>query len=96
MGIAPNIFLANILQLNGAKVIELDKDTSEFIGRNAPRLWLLGIASSLALNLYKLQDILEKRQIRLRQVIGRGAVLNLAEQFSSLDRYEAGSLIVHD
>lgn len=75
-------------------MIELDKETNEFIGRNAPRLWLLGIASSLALNLYKLQDILEKRQIRLRQVVGRDAVLNLAEQFSSLDQYDV--TILHD
>jgi hypothetical protein len=73
--------------LNGAKLIELEKGSLEFINKNAPRLWLLGIGSSFALNIYKLQANFERRQIQLRQIMSRGGVNNLAEQFASLDKY---------
>lgn len=67
-------------------MIELEKGSLEFINKNAPRLWLLGIGSSFALNMYKLQANFEKRQIQLRQIMSRGGVNNLAEQFASLDK----------
>lgn len=65
----------------------MEKSTLEFINKNAPRLWLLGIGSSFALNIYKLQANFEKRQIQLRQIMSRGGVNNLAEQFACLDKY---------
>jgi len=70
--------------------LDLEKETQAWIGRNAARLWLLGILSSLALNLYKLQSIFDQRQIHLRQLITGGAgslsVSGMAERFAGMDR----------
>jgi len=40
--------------LNSSGVIELPPEWMGFVSRNAPRLWLLGLLSSLSLNLYKI------------------------------------------
>lgn len=86
------LVLDGLQWLNGAKVIDLDKDLLAFINKHAPRLWLLGIASSLALNLYKVQGNFEKRQVHLRQLLGRGSVSDIAGQFVALDKCDRVAL----
>lgn len=71
--------------MNGAKVVELEKGTLESINKQAPRLWLFGILSSLALNLYKLQSIFERRQIHLRQLLVGGHLQELGAKVKGLD-----------
>jgi len=65
------------------------------INANAPRLWLLGIAASLTVNLYKMEQNFLSRKIQLRMLmngsIGAGHLLD--REMSKLTRSALQDLI---
>lgn len=61
--------------MNSQGILVLNPSFSKVVNENAPRLWLLGLVSSLSLNLYKihrLQPLLQKRSVttaELRKIV---------------------------
>jgi peroxin-11B len=43
--------------LNSSGVIEMSPEWAAFVNRNAPRLWLFGLLSSLSMNLYRIHRL---------------------------------------
>lgn len=61
--------------MNSQGILNLNPTIRTFVNENAPRLWLLGLVSSLSLNLYKihrLQPLLQKCTVtpaELREIV---------------------------
>lgn len=43
--------------LNAQGILKLSPGAAEFVNKNAPRLWFLGLISSLSMNLYKIHRL---------------------------------------
>lgn len=58
------------MQLQAVGVLRLKESTLAAINRQAPRLWLLGILSSLLVNLHRIHKTFTERQVHVHLLLG--------------------------